>query len=259
MERIMMEQIHWICCPNCGNKTRDRLREDTVIRNYLLAGIAWSNQTVYRKIWQGTNLGKTGNPLELLLLKDAGEAIINYLKNARPKLVRIMCLWDRFHLIRIKFDKQYDEILKTACEGNPLPEPAVKKRSRQKKGKVLKSICRLENYKVSVCLFIKNPCVSFDNNQVLRMIKVKTKVSGNQCFHHNPRSLKRQLRYHQMVLNSYPFGKKSPCCCRLCSSGVQWNKTKGGRDQLCGGNQIRKKMHWLYQLQPCLHFVCLRR
>ena len=31
-----MEQIHWICCPNCGNKTRDRLREDTVIRNYPL-------------------------------------------------------------------------------------------------------------------------------------------------------------------------------------------------------------------------------
>ena len=29
-----MEQIHWICCPNCGNKTRDRLREDTVLINY---------------------------------------------------------------------------------------------------------------------------------------------------------------------------------------------------------------------------------
>ena len=32
----MMEQIHWICCLNCGNKARDRLREDTVIRNYPL-------------------------------------------------------------------------------------------------------------------------------------------------------------------------------------------------------------------------------
>lgn len=28
---------------------------------------------------------KTGNPLELPLLSDVGEAIINYLKNARPK------------------------------------------------------------------------------------------------------------------------------------------------------------------------------
>ena len=31
------------------------------------------------------NSGKTGNPLELPLLEDVGEAIINYLKNARPK------------------------------------------------------------------------------------------------------------------------------------------------------------------------------
>ena len=28
---------------------------------------------------------KTGNPLELPLLEDVGEAIINYLKKARPK------------------------------------------------------------------------------------------------------------------------------------------------------------------------------
>ncbi len=24
----------WILCPVCGNKTRDRLREDTVLKNY---------------------------------------------------------------------------------------------------------------------------------------------------------------------------------------------------------------------------------
>ncbi len=29
-----MKQIHWICCPNCGNKTRDRLRGDIVLINY---------------------------------------------------------------------------------------------------------------------------------------------------------------------------------------------------------------------------------
>ena len=82
-----------------------------------------------------------------------------------------------------KFDKQYDEIIKTAYEENPLQEPATKKRGRQKKSKVLNLICRLENYKASVCLFIRNLCVPFDNNQAerdLRMIKVKTKVSG--CF-----------------------------------------------------------------------------
>lgn len=82
-----------------------------------------------------------------------------------------------------KFDKQYDEIIKTAYEENPLPESTAKKRGRRKKSKVLNLICRLENYKASVCLFIKNLCVPFDNNQAerdLRMIKVKTKVSG--CF-----------------------------------------------------------------------------
>lgn len=31
----MMKQ-EWILCPVCGNKTRDRIREDTVIRNFPL-------------------------------------------------------------------------------------------------------------------------------------------------------------------------------------------------------------------------------
>ena len=26
----------WIRCPVCGNKTRDRIREDTVVKNYPL-------------------------------------------------------------------------------------------------------------------------------------------------------------------------------------------------------------------------------
>ena len=81
------------------------------------------------------------------------------------------------------FDKQYDEIIKTAYAENPLLETTGKKRGRKKKGKVLNLIGRLEKYKASVCLFIKNFCVPFDNNQAerdIRMVKVKTKVSG--CF-----------------------------------------------------------------------------
>lgn len=84
---------------------------------------------------------------------------------------------------RHKFDKEYDAIIKTAYEENPLPETPAKKRGRKKKSKVLNLICRLDNYKESVCLFLKNLCVPFDNNQAerdLRMVKVKTKVSG--CF-----------------------------------------------------------------------------
>ena len=82
-----------------------------------------------------------------------------------------------------KFDTEYDDIIKTAYEENPLPETSAKKRGRKKKSKVLNLICRLVNYKASVCLFIKNLCVPVDNNPAerdLRMVKVKTKVSG--CF-----------------------------------------------------------------------------
>lgn len=31
-----MEQNKWILCPVCGNKTRNRIREDTVLINYPL-------------------------------------------------------------------------------------------------------------------------------------------------------------------------------------------------------------------------------
>ena len=29
-------QTYWIHCPICGNKTRDRIREDTILVNYPL-------------------------------------------------------------------------------------------------------------------------------------------------------------------------------------------------------------------------------
>lgn len=31
-----MEKTKWILCPVCGSKTRDKIREDTVLRNYPL-------------------------------------------------------------------------------------------------------------------------------------------------------------------------------------------------------------------------------
>lgn len=82
-----------------------------------------------------------------------------------------------------KFDQRYEALIQLARDENPLLEQTQKKRGRKKKGKVLALVERLIKYKASVCLFIKNFAAPFDNNQAerdIRMIKVKTKVSG--CF-----------------------------------------------------------------------------
>lgn len=54
-----MKQIHWISCPKCGNKTRDRLRADTILINHYKAALTpkqeesllafMEQDTVYRK------------------------------------------------------------------------------------------------------------------------------------------------------------------------------------------------------------------
>ena len=36
----------WVHCPLCGNKTRDRIREDTVLKNYPLYGPKWKQETL---------------------------------------------------------------------------------------------------------------------------------------------------------------------------------------------------------------------
>jgi len=86
-----------------------------------------------------------------------------------------------------EFERRYDKIIKHGYAENPLPkepdETEKKKRGRKKKGKTLALIERLDKYKASVCLFIHDFSVPFDNNLAerdIRVIKVKTKVSG--CF-----------------------------------------------------------------------------
>ena len=84
---------------------------------------------------------------------------------------------------REKLLRRYDRIIQAAYRENPEPEATPGKKGRRKRGKVLALIDRLQKYKDAVCLFIKNFAVPFDNNQAerdLRMVKVKTKVSG--CF-----------------------------------------------------------------------------
>ena len=83
-----------------------------------------------------------------------------------------------------KFDTEYDRLMKLADEECPLPSaPPQKKKGRKKKGKERALIERLMALKASVCLFIRNFDVPFDNNQAerdVRNVKTKTKVSG--CF-----------------------------------------------------------------------------
>ena len=49
------------------------------VANLRFSNIDWEREVIH------LNQVKTGNPLELPLLEDVGEAVINYLKNARPK------------------------------------------------------------------------------------------------------------------------------------------------------------------------------
>lgn len=81
------------------------------------------------------------------------------------------------------FDVDYETIIDVARTQNPIKEKESNKRGRQAKGKVRALVERLADYKESICLFTKNFIVPFDNNQAerdIRMIKIKTKVSG--CF-----------------------------------------------------------------------------
>jgi transposase len=107
----------------------------------------------------------------LLTMKAAKEKAIEKGKDALS----------RYYLA--KFDRLYDRIIAQAYRKNPIPKSSEKKRGRKKKGKVLSLVERLAGHKASICLFVKNFAVPFDNNQAerdIRMIKTKTKVSG--CF-----------------------------------------------------------------------------
>jgi len=83
-----------------------------------------------------------------------------------------------------KFSEEYDFIIREAELACPEPPaPPDKRRGRKKKGKVRALIERLKELKDSVCLFLHNFLVPFDNNQAerdVRNVKTKTKVSG--CF-----------------------------------------------------------------------------
>ena len=86
------------------------------------------------------------------------------------------------HDILQNFSDRYDSLLHDAYALNPLLEKKPGQKGRPKKGKRRALIDRLAQHKGEVCLFLHNLCVPFTNNlaeQSIRMVKVKTKVSGS--------------------------------------------------------------------------------
>ena len=81
------------------------------------------------------------------------------------------------------YECRYDAIINSAYAANPLPSRKPGQRGRIKRGKWLALVDRLAEHKGEVCLFAHDFSVPFTNNmaeQSIRMMKVKTKVSG--CF-----------------------------------------------------------------------------
>lgn len=152
-----------------------------------------------------------------------------------------------------KFDQENDEILKIAHEENLMPEPDAKKCDHRKKSKVLAPICRLENYKASVCLLLRDLTVLFDNNQAamdIRMVKVKTKVS--ECFR-NMEGAKEYLTIMSYVGTArkqginYCLSKSNgrQCGSHICVRGF-WAVTKKILSQSGGYYSMKKSMFTFY-------------
>ena len=111
------------------------------------------------------------------------KTLLRSMKKARDKAAAKGKTELSYYYLR-KFDTEYDRLMKRADEECPIPPaPLRKKKGRKKKGKERCLIERLMALKASVCLFIRDFDVPFDNNQAerdVRNVKTKTKVSG--CF-----------------------------------------------------------------------------
>lgn len=82
------------------------------------------------------------------------------------------------------FSSEYGRIMDVADrECPPLPEPKVRRRGRRKKGRERSLIERLRDNEDSICLFVRDFRVPFENNQAERDVRnVKTKVKVSGCF-----------------------------------------------------------------------------
>lgn len=80
-------------------------------------------------------------------------------------------------------DQAYDQIIESALEVHPPPQPIPGKRGKPKGTKESNILVRLKDFKEEILRFMNDFRVPFDNNQGerdIRMTKVKQKISG--CF-----------------------------------------------------------------------------
>jgi transposase len=82
------------------------------------------------------------------------------------------------------YRQEYKKIVKEGLVFHPhQPKPKTQKRGAAKQTKTRNLLLRLQKRRDNYLLFLKEPTASFTNNQAeqdLRMLKVKTKISG--CF-----------------------------------------------------------------------------
>lgn len=81
-----------------------------------------------------------------------------------------------------RYERKYNRIVNEGFKANPPPLPEkIKKRGREKKGKVLSLLERLRDHRKETLAFMYDFTIPFDNNLAerdIRMIKVQQKVSG---------------------------------------------------------------------------------
>lgn len=78
------------------------------------------------------------------------------------------------------YKKEYNKLVQTGYEKNPLPERKWT-RGRRRKGKIRCLVERLDNYQKDILRFMIDHNTPFDNNlgeRDLRMVKVREKISG---------------------------------------------------------------------------------
>ncbi len=77
-----MQEVNWILCPICGNKTRDKIREDTILKNFPLR-----DRLLWRIIGINADTALDGTPetVTVMLCNPPTRALLKSLTEAHRK------------------------------------------------------------------------------------------------------------------------------------------------------------------------------